>query len=209
MKDGVSASTHHGRTILHMVSHKPLPPPTAAGLGEVSERLALALSRAPDRESINPDDPSSAQALTSALIRAAAAELALAVSSKGRNITREQRDAFLVMLSVGMGMKESAAAAGCSPTALHAMRRRDRAFAAAWDDALDISLDAIDRRLMTIALHGKAESMATVRAAEILKRGRARAERRDLAQAQALEVRTNGADGSLSVRYVSATPLPD
>lgn len=161
-------------------------------------------------ETLDPKDPAAARKLAATLIRAAAAELALAEGKRGKNISRRQREAFLIALAVGVGVHAAADFAGCSLSGLYGMRRREREFREAWDDALEASLDSVDTRLFTIALHGDPGSMATVRAAELLARGRRRSERRDLAQAAAIEAQqVNAAGETQTIRVVLRTPIPD
>lgn len=178
----------------------------------IASRLAYAVQHLPSHspETLHPDSPTSSQALFAQQLRAAGSALALAQSHKGYQVTREQRAAFLVCLAAGLGVGQAADVVGCSASTLHRMRRRDKAFAEEWNDALEVSLDPIDARLTSIALYGKAESMATVRAAELLRRGRSRSERRDLQQAAALELTQKDADGvTRTIKVISATPLPE
>jgi len=186
------------------------PPTPYVSTGDLIAAALLAPVLPDDPESLDPKHPGAARALAASLVRAAAAQLALAEDKRGRNISKRQREAFLIAVAVGVGVHAAADFAGCSMNALYGIRRRDAEFRASWDDALEASLDSVDTRLLSIALHGDPGSMATVRAAELLARGRRKSERRDLAAQTAIEAQqTNAAGETQTIRVLLRTPLPD
>lgn len=89
-------------------------------------------------------------------------------------LTRESKHRFLEALSAGLAIDMAADVAGVASRTLYRERERDPAFAQEWQDALESSVSPIERRLESIALDGDPGSMATVRAAETLLRGRSR-----------------------------------
>lgn len=86
--------------------------------------------------------------------------------------TRRRQEEFLVALATGLSIADAAAAAGVGRRTVYRHRLTDRTFAESWTVALDCSVDAIEERLRRIVMGGRPDSMATVRAAEVLLRGR-------------------------------------
>lgn len=117
----------------------------------------------------------------------------------------DERAVFLVSLASGLPVDAASRMCGRAMGSLYALRRSDKAFRAEWDDALDASVAEIDERLRIIGMQGSMESMATVRALEVLRRGRSSTERRDLA----LTMKQTDEEGrvrEITVRALAPTP---
>jgi hypothetical protein len=158
---------------------------------------------------INPrakDDPSTAFDSLAARLRAAAGRLALAPSRKGLAITREAREAFLILVGAGVGIDLAAQIAGPTPSTFYNLRRRDPDFRRSWEEARELSLDAIHDRLYEIGMSGKPDSMATVRALEILERARDPRQQRS----PSVTLASTDDDGRpRAITFRMNTPLPD
>ena len=144
----------------------------------------------------------------SAVIQNAAAKIVQDTELPGRHLTEPRADAFLLALSSGLSVSAAAALAGVARRTLYDRRARDEEFARRWDDALDMSVNAIEERFSEIAMTGDAASMATVRAGEALLRGRSRGHRREASNA--FEMRHRDERGKERVVLIHMnTPLPD
>lgn len=144
-------------------------------------------------------------------VRAAAAGLRLRERSKGRTVSKLQRDAFLTMVGMGLNVRLAAQALGVAAATFYGLRQRDAEFARAWADAKEMALEEVETRLVDIAMAGDPgdASMAQVRAAEILGRWNRRSEQRNV-QVPTVELETTGDDGRPRIIRVSnSTPLPD
>jgi hypothetical protein len=143
-----------------------------------------------------------------AVIQRAAAMIVSDNQVRGRRLTAQRADAFLLALGSGLSVSASAALAGVARRTLYDMRARDEEFARRWDDALDMSVNVIEERFSEIAMTGDPGSMATVRAGEALLRGRSRGHRRDTSGS--VEMRHRDAQGRERVLVIEMnTPLPD
>ncbi len=69
-------------------------------------------------------------------------------------------------IAEGCSIAEAARSVGLTPAQIHHLRRTDEGFGAACEIAIQCAQDAVTARLHGIALHGRGDSMATVRAAE-------------------------------------------
>ena len=85
-----------------------------------------------------------------------------------KSFDRKRRRAFIELLAAGLTFSQAARRVGMTASYLHSLRRQEPAFDEACVAAIELGCDPVVERLQAIALHGKAESMATVRAAEIL-----------------------------------------
>ena len=150
--------------------------------------------------------PAAAVDALQARLRAAASRLALAPSRRGVAISREAREAFLILVGAGVGIDMAAQLAGPAPATFYALRKREPDFRRQWEEARELSLDAIHDRLYEIGMHGKPDSMATVRALEILERARDPRQQRS----PSVTLASTDADGQpRSITFRMATPLPD
>ena len=99
-------------------------------------------------------------------LRAALPE-ALRTASKPRiQATKQRREAVLMAIAEGCSIAEAARSVGLTPAQIHHLRRTDEGFGTACEIAIQCAQDAVTARLHGIALHGRGDSMATVRAAE-------------------------------------------
>ncbi len=73
---------------------------------------------------------------------------------KVARITNRHRQAFLEALAETASVSRAAEASGIVRTRWYACRRRDSAFAAAWDEALDQGSDALEDEAVRRALEG-------------------------------------------------------
>lgn len=71
--------------------------------------------------------------------------------------TRSQRAAFLARLADTANVSASCAAAGISRHVAYALKRRDAAFAAQWEEALQIALDGLESEIIRRAIEGTAK----------------------------------------------------
>ena len=101
------------------------------------------------------------QALRAAMPRALAG-----ASQPKAQATKQRREAVLMAIAEGCSIAEAARSVGLTPAQIHHLRRTDEGFAAACEIAIQCAQDAVTARLHGIALHGRGDSMATVRAAE-------------------------------------------
>lgn len=74
--------------------------------------------------------------------------------STASRFTKAKRAAFLCRLSETANVTASCAVAGVARHSAYALKRRDAAFAAAWDDALQTALDGLEAELIRRALEG-------------------------------------------------------
>jgi hypothetical protein len=74
--------------------------------------------------------------------------------ARGHSWTKARRRRFLKELAATANVSASASAAGMSPSSAYRLRRLDAAFAEAWQDALDIGLDALEDAVMKRAIDG-------------------------------------------------------
>ncbi len=68
--------------------------------------------------------------------------------------TSERKEAFFDHLAIAASVTKSAAAIGVTPGAVHQLRHRDPAFAAAWEDAVEAGYASIEMRLIGHVLGG-------------------------------------------------------
>ena len=66
--------------------------------------------------------------------------------------TKDKRGRFLDLLAVTGNARYSARQVGMSAWSAHALRRRDSAFAALWQDALNCAYDVLEARLLARAM---------------------------------------------------------
>jgi hypothetical protein len=71
--------------------------------------------------------------------------------------TTDLRKRFLDHLSITCDVTASARAIDVGPQSCYALRRRDPAFAAAWQDALALGYQTLETRLMAMAMNSAAE----------------------------------------------------
>ena len=89
-------------------------------------------------------------------------------------ISVERRELFLAGLRAGISVSKSCRAAGIAERTAYRERARNEVFAREWAEALEAAIEPLEERLEEIAYEGDMGSMATVRAAETLLRGRSR-----------------------------------
>ncbi|MEY4761790.1 MAG: hypothetical protein RLZZ200_1646 [Pseudomonadota bacterium] len=94
------------------------------------------------------------------------------LAKRGVPASKERKALWCALLAAGVSVADTAALVGISRSTMYRQRYKDPAFAADWDAALEMSIDPIEQRLKDISLTGPVDSMATVRAAEILLKGR-------------------------------------
>ena len=102
-------------------------------------------------------------------------ELAQSARARARKhvpLTKERREGFLEAIRCGVTTTRAADLVGVSRRAIYAALERDETFRRQYDDARDIAAEVIEARLEEIAMSGDRNSMATVRAAEVLLKGR-------------------------------------
>lgn len=176
-------SLSHGRATLSLMpKHSASPPDSKRDFTSTAELMCRAFAN-PDGGDSNSPTTENYAALVTSRIRAAAAQLGFAAGLRGVSATKEQIEAFLIGVAAGMPIAQAAAMANVDARSMYRRRRNDADFRHDWDAALEISLGAIDDRLEAIALYGKADSMATVRAAEVLHGARSMAKRKDYVNA--------------------------
>lgn len=78
---------------------------------------------------------------------------ALAVHTR-TGLTSRAREQFIEVLSVTANVSEAARAVGFSRTALYVLRNSDPEFAAAWDEAVQVATDALEREAWRRAVEG-------------------------------------------------------
>lgn len=137
-----------------------------------------------------------------ALIRAASER-----ARKRRPLTREAKREFLSYLAAGLAVDMAAELAGVASTTVYDARQRDEAFAAEWTAALDASCGPIERRLEHVAMTASVDSMAGVRAAETLLKGRSRRYHPPQQARQSGEMTLSRGDESLTFKL--SAPGPD
>lgn len=151
--------------------------------------------------------PNHLQAEMAAGLRVAAERMAHDRRTAHVPLSRERREQFLAALAAGYPISVAAQIAGVAERTIYRIRGRDEAFAREWELALEASVDPIESRLAGIALTGAADSMATVRAAETLLRGRSRRYRKDGEQGATVTLRQGETSNSISLRL--GTPIPE
>lgn len=83
-----------------------------------------------------------------------------------------RRDAFLAALASGISVADAALVAGVARRTVYKHRQFDAAFAEAWECALEVSVEQLEDRLEEIVFKSPRYSLAAVKAAEVLLRGR-------------------------------------
>lgn len=126
---------------------------------------------------------------------------------KHRPMTKEARREFLSYLASGMAVDQAAELAGVASATVYMHRNKDEAFAAEWSAALDASCGPIERRLEHVAMTASVDSMAGVRAAETLLKGRSRRYHPPQQPRQAGEMTLSRGDESLTFKL--SAPGPD
>ena len=140
-------------------------------------------------------------------IRVAAERARRELRARPRPITRECREIFLASLTAGLAVDDAAAAADRSIGGFYAMRDRDPEFARRWADAIEASCGGIERALEDTLHRAPLDSMARVRAAEVLLKTRHPAHRSGSSQQQRAQAKIESAGGSMSVSI--GMPGPD
>lgn len=111
-------------------------------------------------------------------------------------LTKERRERFLSILACGWTVSKSAQMAGVAERTLYDARARDEDFRERWQLALEASVEPLEERLGQIAYEGDLNSMAAVKAAELLLGKRDRAYRRDRTMPITARLRQRGDDGT-------------
>lgn len=109
--------------------------------------------------------------------RSLSAATALALNSVVSRATldRKRRKIVVELLASGLTIAQAARQVGLSSYQVHAARRSSPEFDEACTIAIELGTDPIVERFQAIALHGNPESMATIRAGEVVLKGRNRA----------------------------------
>lgn len=72
-------------------------------------------------------------------------------------LTLKKREKFVEILSKTSNVSEAAKSVGMSRTAVYHARELDKAFALAWDDAVETGLDALEREAIRRGMEGVEE----------------------------------------------------
>ena len=105
-----------------------------------------------------------------------------------------------------MTISQAAQRIGMTPTTIHRARRESPEFDDAVIAAIEIGTDPVVERFVAIAMHGNPESMATIRAGEVVLKGR-NAAYRDRGGSVRMEKRDP--DGTTYRISASANGVPD
>ena len=119
---------------------------------------------------------------------------------------KQRRKAFIELLAAGLTFSQSARTVGLTASYLHHLRRLDPAFDEACVSAIELGTDPVVERLTAIALHGDPGSMATVRAAETVLKGR-NAAYRD--RSGSVRIERRDADGNTWKLSAGTSGIPD
>lgn len=211
-KRAVRAQVGHSTETAPVGSPEPAGAPTSLALDSAPIRFNMELARqradAVLRGFATPLSPETIASLQ-ARIDAAAVSVTYGAGQRAVRATDDHKALFLLWLGTGLPIAVSAALTGVTADTMYRHRRQDKEFAEAWDDALEASLAPIEERMSEIAINGNPESMATVRAAELMLRRRSRTFQPPKLRPQGVEVQL-GQDGKPSaVRFVTSAPLPD
>lgn len=122
---------------------------------------------------------------------------------KHRPLTRGARREFLSFLASGMAVDMAAELAGVASATIYRARRDDEEFAQEWATALETSCGPLERRLEHVALTASVDSMAGVRAAETLLKGRSARYHPPQQRRQSGEVTLSRGDESMTFRIQS------
>ena len=117
---------------------------------------------------------------------------------------------FIKLLTEGMTISAAAQRTGTTSWAIASLRRSHPEFDQCVHDAIELGTEAVQARLREIALTGDAESMATVRAAEVYLKGTHSAYRppNNPRRASAKITRVD-ADGNTYTISATADGIPD
>jgi len=155
-------------------------------------------------ESMTPDTKPEALPEHAFEVERAAAELQTWSRFRPGPLSHEQAEALLDAIAEGMSISQACRALGIRPNEVLRHAAMDEEFALALHIARDLSAEPIEERLSDIALNGDPTSMATVRAAEILLKGKSDRYNRRFSTSTQVDLKTGG--GRLRVRV--GTPLP-
>lgn len=119
---------------------------------------------------------------------------------------KRRRKAFIELLAAGLTASQACRQVGISAVYVAKLRRDDPTFDDAVMTAIEIGTDPIVERFTAIALHGEPTSMATVRAGEVVLKGR-NAAYRDKGGSVRLERRHP--DGTVDRISAGSNGIPD
>lgn len=122
-------------------------------------------------------------------------------------MSAERRELFILGVRAGLSISRACKLAGIAERTVYRERGRNEAFAVEWAEALEGAIEPLEDRLEEIAYTGDMSSMATVRAAETLLRGRSARYRQGGPAPQRASASVNAATGTISVSV--GTPTPD
>lgn len=134
--------------------------------------------------------------------------LQLAENSAITRVTldKRRRKRVIEYLAAGLSISQAAQRIGMTPTTIHRARRESPEFDDAVIAAIEIGTDPVVERFVAIAMHGNPESMATIRAGEVVLKGR-NAAYRDRGGSVRMEKRDP--DGTTYRISASANGVPD
>ena len=140
--------------------------------------------------------------------RSLSAALQLAENSAITRVTldKRRRKRVIEYLAAGLTISQAAQRIGMTPTTIHRARRESPEFDDAVIAAIEIGTDPVVERFVAIAMHGNPESMATIRAGEVVLKGR-NAAYRDRGGSVRMEKRDP--DGTTYRISASANGVPD
>lgn len=124
-----------------------------------------------------------------------------------KTFDKRRRRAFIEALAAGATFSEAAAAVGITANRIHHVKAEDPKFAEACALAIEAGADPVLGRMQAIARFGKAESMATVRAAEVYLKAVHPAFRD--ARAASVTISRTHPDGSVDRIQAKANGIPE
>lgn len=86
------------------------------------------------------------------IIRAGQSQLLMKAKPSGREVPQERIDDFLARLAECCNMSRAARQAGVSTSMIYRLRARDAAFAAAWQEAIEVGYQRLELGLIEAAL---------------------------------------------------------
>ena len=135
-----------------------------------------------------------------------ALELAENSVSNRVSLDKRRRKRLIEHLAAGLTVSQACRRIGMAPTTVYAARRASPEFDDACQAAIEIGTDPIVERFQAIAMHGEPTSMATIRAGEVILKGR-NAAYRDRGGSVRMEKRDP--DGTTYRISASANGIPD
>lgn len=123
-------------------------------------------------------------------------------------LTKGAREQLLAGIAVGMRVSDACRMAGVAERTAYDYRARDPQFLADWEAALEASCEGIEASLEEVVFDAPADSMARVKAAEVLLQARNRRYRRDNQNARAVLTQKDADGSSKSIMISSGDYIP-